>query len=155
MVAPAVGVLSYWAASKRGFILKQERALMRNSTGAWLALTAVLSGGCLWANDVVPLQGQVKMADGSAPAREVEIQLTCGSVRSRQVMTNKSGKYFLKVERDDFNHVVKLISTTVKDFSDGTIATASCSVNATLQGYTSNSIDLGSYVIGKDLKLPE
>ncbi len=128
---------------------------MWNRIGGCLAAVALMGAGCLHANDTVPLQGQVKMANGSAPNKEVEIQLACGSMRSRQVMTNKSGKYFLKVERDDFNHVVKLLSSTMREFSDGTIATASCSVNAALEGYTSNSIDLGTYVIGKDLKLPE
>ena len=123
--------------------------------GCGLAVAVALSAVRLWANDEVALQGQVKTADGSPLNKEAEIILVCGSVQSRQTMANKSGKYFLKVERDEFNHIVRLLSTNTTEFSDGTLATAACSVHAKLNGYASSAIDLSKYVIGKDLKLPD
>ena len=127
---------------------------MRREAGRIVVVALLCGAGQLFANDQVFLQGQVKMADGSAPNKEAEIRLTCKSQNSRQTMANKSGKYFLKVERDDFNHVVRFVSTSTTDFSDGTLAAAGCSVNAVLDGYVSSSIDLASFAIGKDLKLP-
>jgi hypothetical protein len=132
----------------------KEGAIMLLRAWRLASAIAVMGVGQMWANDTVFLQGQVKLADGAAPKKEAEIRLVCGKIDSRQVMAGKNGKYFLKVERDDFNHVVRLVSTNTTEFSDGTLATAGCSVTAVLEGYRSSSIDLGSYVIGKDLKLP-
>jgi len=123
--------------------------------GLGLVAAVAAFGTQAWANDIVYLQGKVKLADGSEPKKEAEIRLICGSESSRQVMAKKDGKFFLRVERDEFNHVVRLVSANTTEFSDGTLATAACSVNAVLAGYSSSSIDLGSFAIGKDLKLPD
>jgi hypothetical protein len=108
----------------------------------------------LSANDIVYLQGQVKMEDGSAPGKSVEIALQCpGADPMRQTNAGKNGKFFLKVERDDFNHVARALPATATDVGSGAGAGA-CEVVAQLAGYDSTSIDLAKFTIGKDLKLP-
>jgi len=106
------------------------------------------------ANDIVYLQGQVTMQDGSAPGKSVEIALKCpGADPMRQTNAGKNGKFFLKVERDDFNHVARALPATSTDVGGGAEAGA-CAVVARLDGYESTSIDLATFTIGKDLKLP-
>ena len=117
---------------------------------------ALLAGGVLWANDVVYLGGHVRMDNGHVPGRAVEIQLSCkgGDHPVRQVMTNKKGSFYLKVERDEFNHVARALPTTAVDVESEPFAGA-CRVVAALPGYTSSGIDLTTFTIGKDLKLPD
>jgi hypothetical protein len=106
------------------------------------------------ANDIVYLQGQVTTEDGKAPGRSAVIALKCpGADPVRQTNAGKNGKYFLKVERDDFNHVARALPATATDVGGGTEAGA-CAVMAQIDGYESTSIDLGKFTIGKDLKLP-
>jgi hypothetical protein len=120
-----------------------------------LAAALVAAALPLAANDVIFLHGQVEMADGSAPGKTVEIQLSCGGAEpSRQTVTNKKGAYNLRVERDDFNHIARALPTTTTDIGSGG-AGGSCLLLAALKGYTSNRIDLGSYTIGQDLTLPK
>ena len=109
-----------------------------------------------FANDVIFLNGHVKLTDGAVPGRSVEIQLSCkGADRPvRQTMTNKKGAFYLKVERDEFNHVARSLPTAAMDFSSEPMA-GSCQLIAALAGYTSSAIDLATFTIGKDLKLPE
>ncbi len=109
----------------------------------------------LLANDVVFLHGQVSLEDGSAPGKSVSILLRCnGREPVRQTNAGKNGSFFLKVERDDFNHIARALPTTTTDVGDPGLA-GSCSLMADLKGYDSTSIDLSSFVIGKDLKLPK
>ena len=116
----------------------------------WLAVMAVPVG----ANDVVYLQGLVRMQDGAAPGKSAEIVLLCpGAEPARQTTAGKNGKFYLKVERDDFNHVARALPSTATDMGGGTDA-GNCSIGAQLKGYDSSRIDLGSFTIGKDLKLP-
>jgi hypothetical protein len=116
----------------------------------WLAMTAVP----LAANDIVYLQGLVRMQDGAAPGKSAEIMLQCpGAEPVRQTAAGKNGKFFLKVERDDFNHVARALPSTATEVGGGSEA-GNCSIAAALKGYDSSSIDLASFVIGKDLKLP-
>ncbi|MGA2147327.1 MAG: hypothetical protein ABSH49_20470 [Bryobacteraceae bacterium] len=106
------------------------------------------------ANDIVYLKGLVRMQNGSAPGRSVPIQLVCkGADPLRQTNAGKNGAFYLKVERDDFNRVARSLSATTMDAGDGGLAGA-CGIQASLAGYESNTIDLGSFTIGKDLKLP-
>jgi len=116
----------------------------------------LLAAAPLFANDVVYLGGRVRLVDGAAPGRSVEIQLSCPGADHavRQVMTNKKGKFFLKAERDEFNHVARALPTTALDAENDSYA-GNCKVVAALAGYTSSSIDLASFTIGKDLKLPD
>lgn len=119
----------------------------------WWMLAAIAALP-LAANDIVYLQGLVKMQDGSAPGKSVEIALQCpGSDPMRQTNAGKNGKFFLKVERDDFNHVARALPSTATDVGSGAEAGA-CKVVARLAGYESTGIDLASFTIGKDLKLP-
>lgn len=116
----------------------------------WLVMTAMP----LAANDIVYLQGQVRMQDGSAPGKSAEIMLQCpGADPVRQTAAGKNGKFYLKVERDDFNHVARALPSTATDVGGGSEA-GNCSIAAELKGYDSSRIDLASFVIGKDLKLP-
>lgn len=122
---------------------------------AWLIRSLVLFAMPLAANDIIFLQGQVRMQDGSAPGKSVEIELSCkGSDPVRQTNAGKNGKYFLKVERDDFNHVARALPATATDVGGGGTAAGACAVLAKLAGYESSSIDLSNFTIGKDLKLP-
>jgi hypothetical protein len=116
------------------------------------ALAAVIAP--IRANDIVYLQGKVQMEDGSAPGRSVEIALQCpGADPVRQTNAGKNGKFFLKVERDDFNHVARALPSTATDVGGGSEA-GNCSILAQMAGFESSSIDLGRFTIGKDLKLP-
>ena len=116
----------------------------------WLSLMALP----LAANDIVYLQGLVRMHDGAAPGKSAEILLQCpGADPVRQTTAGKNGKFYLKVERDDFNHVARALPSTATDVGGGSEA-GNCSIAAALKGYESSSIDLASFVIGKDLKLP-
>jgi hypothetical protein len=116
----------------------------------------LLAAAPLFANDIVYLGGRVRLADGAAPGRSVEIQLSCKGADHaiRQAMTNKKGNFYLKVERDEFNHVARALPTTAMDVQNDAMA-GSCKVVAALAGYTSSSIDLVTFTIGKDLKLPD
>ena len=120
-----------------------------------LAGLLTLAGPAL-ANDVVFLGGHVTLEGGGAPNHSVEIQLRCkgGDHPVRQVVTNKKGSYYLRVERDEFNHVARALPTTALDVQNDTYA-GSCEVIGALQGYTSSAIDLATFTIGKDLKLPD
>lgn len=119
-----------------------------------LILGAIFCGGLL-ANDVVFLKGKVSLAGGAAVGKSVEIQLSCpGADPMRGANSNKKGDYYLKVERDDFNHVARALPATSTDVSSSVMA-GSCSVIGNLKGYSSSKIDLGKFTIGKDLKLPD
>jgi hypothetical protein len=119
--------------------------------------SALLGVAPLAANDVIFLEGRIQLPDGGAVNRAADIRLTCkGAEPSRQTTTGKNGKFFLKVERDEFNHIARLMSTTTaREFNDGSIATNSCSIEAVLPGYESSTVDLSGFVITKDLRLPE
>lgn len=107
----------------------------------------------LAAADVVFLHGQVEMADGAQPGKSVEIKLSCGGADPvRQTVTDKKGGYNLRVERDEFNHVLRALPATATDMGS---AAGPCSVLAVLKGYDSSRIDLGSYTIPQDLSLPK
>ena len=116
----------------------------------------VLAAAPLAANDVTYLNGQVHLEGGAPAGKSVEIQLACaGSDHAvRQTMTNKKGAFFLKVERDEFNHVARALPPTSVDVSSEPLA-GNCRLIAALPGYTSSSINLGTFTIGKDLKLPD
>jgi hypothetical protein len=106
------------------------------------------------ANDIVYLQGLVRMQDGSAPGKSAVIMLQCPGVDPvRQTTAGKNGKFYLKVERDDFNHVARALPSTATDVGGGSEA-GNCAIAADLTGYDSSRIDLGTFTIGKDLKLP-
>jgi len=123
---------------------------------ASLPAVLIAMGGSMFANDVVFLGGKVRLENGSPPGRSVEIQLSCRGADHpvRQVMTNKKGSFYLKVERDEFNHVARALPTTAMDVQNDAMA-GSCKVIAALPGYKSSAIDLSSFTIGKDLKLPD
>ena len=124
-------------------------------TPLWISASLFLLVLPLSANDIVFLQGQVRMQDGSAPGKSVEIELSCkGAEPVRQTNAGKNGKYYLKVERDDFNHVARALPSTATDVGDGGTSAGACAVIARLAGYESSSIDLSNFTIGKDLKLP-
>ena len=107
----------------------------------------------LAAGDVIFLHGQVGMADGTQPGKSVEIKLSCGGAEPvRQTVTDKKGAYNLRVERDEFNHVLRALPATATDVGG---AAGPCSVLAVLKGYESSRIDLGSYTIPQDLALPK
>jgi len=119
-----------------------------------LAIYLLLAAAPVSANDIVYLQGLVRMQDGSAPGKSAEIMLRCpGAEPVRQTAAGKNGKFYLKVERDDFNHVARALPPTATDVGGGSEA-GNCSIAAELKGYDSSSIDLASFAIGKDLKLP-
>ena len=122
----------------------------------WFPIAVFALAGPGLANDVVFLNGRVIMEKGAAPGQSVEIQLSCKGADHpvRQAMTDKGGKFYLKVERDEFNHVARAVPTNSVDLQDGPPA-GSCQVIADLTGYTSSAIDLSTFTIGKDLKLPD
>jgi hypothetical protein len=110
----------------------------------------------LLAVDTVYLRGLVKLPDGAAPGKGVDIMLVCGSADPvRMLSTGKNGAFNLKAERDDFNHIARALPSTGMALSEGTTYTGRCVLKAALKGYDSSSIDLGSFTIGKDLKLPD
>jgi hypothetical protein len=120
--------------------------------GLWMLCCFALA---LRANDIVYLQGQVKMQDGAAPGRSAVIVLKCpGADPARQTTAGKNGKFYLKVERDDFNHVARALPATTTDVGGAGTQAGACAIAAQLDGYDSSSIDLSSFTIGKDLKLP-
>ncbi len=117
---------------------------------------AVLVALPAFAVDTVYLRGQVKLADGAAPGKSVDIELVCrGADPVRMLSTGKNGVFNLKAERDDFNHIARALPTTGMALSDSTSYSGPCVLKGSLKGYDSSSIDLGSFVIGKDLKLPD
>jgi hypothetical protein len=120
-----------------------------------LLFALVLCSLPLAANDVVFLHGKVSMEDGSAPGKSAGILLQCkGSDPIRQTNAGKNGSFYLKVERDEFNHVARALPTTTTDVGDAGMA-GNCVIAADLKGYDSTTIDLSSFVIGKDLSLPK
>ena len=122
---------------------------------SWL-IVLLIAAAIAWANDVVYLSGRVRLEGGAQPGRSVEIQLSCKGADHavRQVVTNKKGAFFLKVERDEFNHVARALPTTAMDVQNDAFA-GSCKLIAALPGYTSSAINLTEFTIGKDLKLPD
>ena len=107
----------------------------------------------LAAADTVFLHGQVELPQGAQPGKSVEIKLSCGGAEPlRQTVTDKKGAYNLRVERDEFNHVLRALPATATDMGG---PAGPCSVLAVLKGYDSNRIDLGSYTIPQDLSLPK
>jgi hypothetical protein len=107
----------------------------------------------LAAADVVFLHGQVEMAEGAQPGKSVEIKLSCGGAEPvRQTVTDKKGGYNLRVERDEFNHVLRALPATATDVGG---AAGPCAVVAVLKGFNSSRVDLGSYTIPQDLSLPK
>jgi hypothetical protein len=112
----------------------------------------------LAAIDTVYLRGQVKMADGSAPGHSVDIQMSCkGADPVRMVTTDKKGVFNLKAERDDFNHIARALPTSAMAMSSDSSTSYSgpCLLVAQMKGYNSSAIDLGTFTIGKDMKLPD
>ena len=119
-------------------------------------LLVLLAGLPLLAVDTVFLRGQVKLPDGAAPGKGADIMLVCGGADPvRMLSTGKNGVFNLKVERDDFNHIARALPTTSMALGDGVTYSGRCVLKAVLKGYDSSSIDLGSFTIGKDLKLPD
>jgi hypothetical protein len=109
-----------------------------------------------FAVDTVYLRGQAKMPDGAAPGKGVDIMLVCGNSEPvRMLTTGKKGTFNLKVERDDFNHIARALPTTGMALSDGVSYSGKCVLKASLKGYDSSSIDLSSFTIGQDMKLPD
>ncbi len=117
---------------------------------------AVLVAVPAFAVDTVYLRGQVKLADGAAPGKSVDVELVCrGSDPVRMLSTGKNGIFNLKAERDDFNHIARALPTTGMALSESTSYSGPCVLKGSLKGYDSSAIDLGNFVIGKDLKLPD
>ncbi len=120
---------------------------------AFLLLAAALP---LAAVNTVYLRGQVKLDDGAAPNKSVDIQLACrGSDPVRMLSTGKNGVFNLKAERDEFNHIARALPTSAMALSDGATMTGPCVLKASLKGYDSSSINLSNFTIGKDMKLPD
>src|SRR5579871_6175946 len=120
-----------------------------------LSIAALAMVSVAFATDVTYLNGQVHMQGGAAPGHSVEIKMSCpGAAPIRQTTTNKKGGFFLKVERDEFNHVARALPSFSMDIQDGSMA-GSCRLVAVLPGYQSSEINLATFTIGKDLKLPE
>jgi len=113
----------------------------------------------LAAIDTVYLRGLVKMADGTAPGRSVDIQMSCkGADPVRMVTADKKGVFNLKAERDDFNHIARALPTSgmaMSSSDSNTSYTGPCVLIGQMKGYDSSSIDLGTFTIGKDMRLPE
>ena len=119
----------------------------------WFVFLLSAFAPCLSANDIVYLQGQVRMQDGAPPERSATIALACpGADPVRQTTAGKNGKFYLKVERDDFNHVARALPATATDVG-GSAEAGNCSILAELEGFESSRIDLANFIIGKDLKL--
>ena len=110
----------------------------------------------LAANDIVYLHGKVQLADGSRPGKSAIIQLSCkGADPIRLTNAGKNGSYYIRVERDDFNHVARSLPATATDFSGATTLSGPCSLQAALPGYQSSTVDFTNFTIGKDLTLPD
>ena len=109
----------------------------------------------LSANDIVYLHGRVQMADGSAPGKSALIQLSCsGSDPVRLTNSGKNGSFYIKVERDEFNHVARSLPATATAINDATQLNGKCGLRADLKGYESSTIDFTNFTIGKDLTIP-
>ncbi|HEV2446033.1 MAG TPA: hypothetical protein VGS58_08930 [Candidatus Sulfopaludibacter sp.] len=109
----------------------------------------------LIANDVVYLHGKVQLADGSKPGKSAVIQLDCkGAEPVRVSNSGKNGSYYMRVERDDFNHVARSLPATTTDVGGGSAVSGSCVLRAVLAGYESSSVDFSNFTIGKDLQVP-
>jgi hypothetical protein len=127
-------------------------------TSLFAIVAAVLAALPSAAIDTVYLRGQVKMADGAAPGHSVDIQMSCkGADPVRMVTTDKKGVFNLKAERDDFSHIARALPTSGMAMSDSsaTSYTGPCVLQGSMKGYDSSTIDLGTFTIGKDMKLPE
>jgi len=120
-----------------------------------LSVAVLAIAPALLATDIAYLNGHVRLQNGSAPGHEVEIKLACpGSDPVRQTVANKKGNYYLKVERDEFNHIARALPSTAMDIGSGSL-TGACRLIAVLAGYDSSEIHLAAFTIGKDLKLPD
>ena len=109
----------------------------------------------LAANDIVYLHGKVQLADGTAPGKSAVIQLNCnGSDPVRLTNSGKNGSFFIKVERDDFNHVARSLPATATDVGGGTPLNGRCLLRADVKGYDSSTVDFTDFTIGKDLQIP-
>jgi len=134
-------------------ILKTGGRKMR--TSGTLGLLALAAVSVVSANDVTYLNGQVHLPGGAVPNHSVEIKLACPGVDPvRQTTTNKKGGFFLKVERDEFNHVARALPTVSMDIQSDAPA-GNCRLVAALPGYSSSEVNLATFTIGKDLKLPD
>lgn len=121
-----------------------------------LAFLLFACAAALFAVDTVFLRGQVKLADGSAPGKSVDIQLVCrGADPVRMLTTGKNGIYNLKVERDEFNHIARTLPSTGMALGDSTSYTGPCVLKGSLKGYISSNIELANFTIGQDMKLPD
>jgi hypothetical protein len=110
----------------------------------------------LAAVDTVYLRGQVKLADGGAPGKSVDIQLACrGADPVRMLSTGKNGVFNLKAERDEFNHIARALPTSGMALNDATSVSGPCVLRASLKGYDSSVIALANFTIGQDMKLPD
>jgi hypothetical protein len=119
-------------------------------------IVAIAAGHCVLANDVIYLHGQVRLQGGTPPDHSVEIQMSCKGADHpvRQTMTNKKGEFFLKVERDEFNHVARALPAVSTGIRNEPLP-GSCQIIAAQSGYTSSGVDLSTFTINKDMKLPE
>lgn len=107
------------------------------------------------ANDIVYLHGKVQKEDGSAPGKASVIQLSCrGSDPVRLTNAGKNGSFYIKVERDEFNHVARSLPATATDVGGGTALNGPCVLQAVVPEYESNVIDFSNFTIGKDLTIP-
>lgn len=107
------------------------------------------------ANDVVYLHGKVQTADGGAPGQSAVIELSCrGSDPVRLTNSGKNGSFYIKVERDDFNHVARSLPATATDFSSATTLSGPCVLRADAKGFESSTVDFTNFTIGKDLQIP-
>lgn len=96
------------------------------------------------------------MQDGTKPGKSASIQLSCkGSDPIRLTNAGKNGSYYIRVERDDFNHVARSLPATSMDMGGGTALSGPCVLDAKLAGYESSSVDFTNFTIGKDLKVPD
>lgn len=121
-------------------------------TGLFLLALAVP----LAANDVVYLHGKVQLEDGSKPGKSAIIQLSCkGSDPVRLTNAGKNGSYYIKVERDDFNHVARSLPATAMEVGGATALSGPCVLKAVADGYESSTVDFTNFTIGKDLKVPD
>src|SRR5271157_1548558 len=121
-----------------------------------VALILIAMAASLAANDIVYLHGKVQLADGSGPGRNATIQLSCkGSDPVRLTNSGKNGSYYIKVERDEFNHVARSLPATATDVGGGTALAGACVLRAALAGYESSTVDFSDFTIGKDLQLPQ
>ena len=107
------------------------------------------------ANDIVYLHGKVQKEDGSVPGKSGVIQLACKGVDPvRLSNSGKNGSFYIRVERDDFNHVARSLPATTTDVGGGTTVSGQCVLQAVVPDYQSSTLDFSNYTIGKDLQLP-